>query len=1572
MTERKQDFVHLHVHSDMSQLDGCGKIPDYIAKAKEQGSNAIAFTEHGTMRGYYQHLLECQEQEMKPIYGIEFYMANDMHRKGLTQEERTEITKDLKRSEHKDAIKAYEEQHGIRDRYHLTVLAKNKQGMKNLFKLSSKGYIDGFYYKPRIDMDALIEHKEGLIVLTGCVSSWIYDRIAVGQRKRAIQEAERLREEFGDDLWIEVMPHELSEQVVANKFAIELREKWGNRPRLVATQDAHYVDPTDWQAHEVMLCIGTNDHMSNEDRFRFGDGELYLKTRQQMYADFMKHHGYMGKTHIKEALNNTMVIADLIESNIVEIDRFACLVPPVYVPGEHGGDTFKYIKELCINGWTWRQIPERAKMHAKRAGISEQEALKIYKARLKSELIAIKTQKFIDYFLLVRELYDWVRKQEIMCGPGRGSAAGSIVSFLLGITSVDPIEHGLLFERFISPSRIDMPDIDMDFEDVRRQEIIEHLRQKYGEGKVCQIATVGKLSGKQCLKDVSRVLEVPYAEVNAVTNSIIERSSGDERASMTITDSFKEFKVCREFDKRHPDVLKYASKLEGMAKNLGIHAAGVVTSPVPLEELVPLEVRKHDGRDVIVSAVDMYGVAAQGLLKLDVLGLRTLAVLNDCVRAIKERHGVEIDLESVDLNQPEVLQGFTDHDYVGIFQYDSPGADKICSGVKFEHFEDIAAMTALNRPGTARSGLATQYVARKKNPAERKKGFLHPKVSEITADTLGIIVYQEHVLRIFTEIAGFPPATADSLRKKIAKKWGDETIGKERQNFIEGAKKTIGMDEKTAGKLMDAITFFGCLRKDTLIATLDGPRAIKDINVGDIVLSCDDDIGFVENKVKNIWCTGRKNVKRILTDMGEVFATDEHWWLTPSGYVKTIDLDLGCELSYPMDMNFIGAENENMREMPGKGVLQMPLQQALPTGVQKEKDTARQSSGFKEQQIWEGDWERVEERLGQDPPISKSASKSHIWKRQSWMDGRSYCIIQEGQKVVARKTRLLYEVPGQTRPNPSSPKYESASHSSQEQEQEGQQVGEFGSFVPELSQQRALGRKVSGWLPRVISIEDAGEVETWDIECDGEPHNYVLDNGLICHNSYGFNKSHATAYGIIAYWGMYLKVHYPLEFYWALLKNEPTRIRIQTFAKDAKKHGIELLPPSVSVSKKHFAIDDKHKAIRGSLVDIKGVGENAAESIMETQPYTDLFDFLDKVERRKVHRGVVVALAKAGALDDMLPNSKWFIENIEDFWLKLGKKKSAEQAKKDLADSAKFDSYGPEERQLIAASVSPLAFGKHPIDAYADFMEKNVAVKIEAMSDEDFFKNNDGKGVYIAGVIVEVKYNQIGDFHTGDLPPEIERAKMFWGKRYANVNIEDVGGKQNRVKFDIDVFDDMREVIDAGVGTPVVAHAIPNKHYENLRGHFIVDLESYRKKVECWDELTVWECLIAGKHPARTYPWKATKLKSAEQVKKDRCDNSKFFSMKERAFCGIVTNVMLKYDKRNQEMAFFGMIDASDNYIDCICFGSNWTKQVKEVVKPGAMLQIVLDRQKDNRDKKKWQHIFNGGRIRVRTIQPHK
>jgi DNA-directed DNA polymerase III PolC len=1548
----KEDFVHLHVHSDYSQLDGCGKVADYAQRAKDMGHPAIALTEHGTMRQYYTQQEACQERGIKPIYGIEFYVANDMRRKGLTDDEKTEITRDLKRGERKGAIKEYEEREGIRDRWHLTVWAQNDVGMKNLFKLSTNAWLDGFYYKPRIDVEELLKYKDGLLVATGCQSSIIMDHACLGKRKRALKEADRLYEAFGDKLWLEVMPHAGNDQILANKFAMELMGRWKNID-MVATQDAHYVDASDSEAHEVLLCIGTGDKMKNPDRFRFGDGELYLKSRKEMFRDFTKNHDYMGSKLIKRALNNTLVVSNIIDEDIVKIDRFACLMPPVDVPSRYNGDEYAYVKAMCVHGWEWREIPSRVSTYAKKHAITYKEAMTIYKSRLKHELQAIQKQKFITYFLLVRDLYDWARKQDIMCGPGRGSAAGSFVAYLLGITSVDPIEHALLFERFINPARVDMPDIDMDFEDVRRQEIIEYLRQKYGADRVSQIATVSQLSGKQCLKDISRVLEIPYADVNEVTNSIIERSSGDERVSQTIVDSFKDFKVCREFNKKYPDVLKYARKLEGMHKNLGIHAAGVVTSPVPLVDITPLEVRKHADGDVVVTAVDMNGVQAHGLLKMDVLGLRTLAVLKDAVRAIKERHNVVIDLERLDLNLADILQAFTAHDYVGIFQYDSPGADKICTGVSFDTFEDVAAMTALNRPGTARSGLATEYVDRKKHPEKRTQGHFHPKVSAITADTMGVIVYQEHVQRIFTDIAGFPPGTADSLRKKIAKKFGDETIGKERENFIRGAREHSGIDEKIAGKIMDAITFFGCLKCDTMISTPSGLKRIDHLRDGDAVYSYLNG-KLVVNTIKSVGISGVKKIVLMDTTCGTVFSTLEHWWRNGFGeYIQTKKLNIGDKLEV------VNVYNGRMyKGNIGKRI----VRPALPTKIQKRKNGIRKSCWFNTQQN-KYSWQRVEKRSGQDASINRGAIRKDLWFKKSFLGGWPYIRIQKDKKRIIENKQNVPTLWLQTIETPSA-KYEISSRPPYRQESKKQRIGEFRGVVPIMPFVGTYGRQnESRFHASVKSITYVGLAETWDMECVNEPNNYVLANGLISHNSYGFNKSHATSYGVIAYWGMYLKVNYPLEFYWALLKNTPERIRIQAFAKDAKRHGIELLPPDVSVSRREFAIDPARNAIRGSLVDIKGVGEAASQSIMDNQPYTDLFDFLTRVERRKVHRGVTLALAKSGALK-FIPNIKWFVDNIDSFWKEWNKGKGgATRAKEMLNASTEQPDYADEERQLIASRVNPLAFGKHPIDAYKDFIDKNVKVPMVMMSDESFWEDNNDKGVYICGVILEVKYNQIGDFHTGELPSESDRKKMFWGRRYANVNVEDAGGKQNRIKFDIDIFDDMRELIDAGIGTPVIVHAVPNKQFENLRAHFAIDLEGYRKKIEFNERLNVWESIIAGQHPAQMVIWKAKGLMIGEQVAEQRTQNIQFFENKTHKFTGVVLQIRFKYDKKDKLMAFFSMIDAVGNSIDCICFASNWIAEFGNIIKAGNLLSIELSRQKDIRNKRKWQYFFNGGNI---------
>lgn len=1264
------DFVTLHTHSDMSQLDGCGTIGGYVKAAKERGHRAIAITDHGTMRGYMKLHEATEEHGIKPIYGIEFYVSPDMRRRGLTDEEKAEVTKGLKKAECKDAIKNHEERMGIRDRWHICAWARDDVGLRNLYKLSSAAFMEGFYYKPRIDVNELEKYSEGVMISTGCLSSPVNDSWNAGKRRQALEYADRLHGIFADRLWFEVQPHAIADQRVANALMLKLAERYGGTDRLLATQDAHYIEQSDWEHHEILLCIGTGSNLDDPNRFKFDGNEFHFRRRKEMAEAFARHHEFMPSHLVKKALDNTLAFADQCTAKVV-VDWRKALLPEPGIPESFGHDTFAYLKHLCLTGWAWRDMPQRVAAYAAREGIDMNEATQRYTARLKHEMGALKRQGFVNYFLIVRDIYAFAREQRHVLGPGRGSVAGSLVAYLLGITAIDPIEHGLIFERFINPHRIDMPDCDMDFEDRRRHEIIEYIRRTYGDDKVCQIATIGKLSGKQCLIDVSRVLDVPLMRVRQVTSSIIERSSGDERASQTIVDSFKDFDVCKKFNEDYPKVLYHAQHLEGMAKNLGIHAAGVIASSVPLTDVIPLEVRKHDGADVVVSATDMYAVAAVGLVKFDILGLRTLSVIHDALTAIEERHGRVIDMESVadvDLQDQRVLGAFTAHDYGGIFQYDTPSADKVCMGVNFDTFEDVAAMTALNRPGTSRSGLATKYVERKKNPALVAKVDFHPMVSEITKDTLGILVYQEHVIRIFTEIAGFAPGTADSLRKTIAKKIGDETLGREREAFVEGAlKHTPGMTKDVANRIMDAITFFG---------------------------------------------------------------------------------------------------------------------------------------------------------------------------------------------------------------------------------------------------------------------------------------------------SYGFNKSHATAYGMIAYWCMWLKVYYPLEFYWALMRNEPDRIRVQQIAKDAKRHGIPLLPPHVSVSNQQFSIDDGLGAIRGSLVDIKGVGEKAAAAVIAAQPYTDIVDFADRVDRRQCNRGAVAALAKAGALDDMFPNIRWLVDNMERYWGTLTKprsQKSVDALDAMLEEAQSVPDYTDEERQFVTSSVNPLAFGNHPIDAYKLFMEEQVRVELADMGDENFFKDYDNKGCFVAGVVVEVKYNQIGDFHTGELPSELERKRQFWGARYANVNIEDKSGKQNRFKFDIDVFDDLRPIIDLGVGSAILVHATASNFTGTLRVQFAVDMEGFRTRVRSGEAMTMWERVISGQHPAVTYPW------PDERKANLRITNEAFWhSQGGGVFCGLVTNVKLKYDRKGGLMAYAGMISGDLRYIEVVIFASVWV-DAKRVFKAGRLLKLELERQPDKR--RGWSYLYTGGRV---------
>jgi len=1258
----KESFVHLHCHSDMSQLDGCVKIEDYVAEAKKRGNPAVCVTDHGTMRGYLELHKYSEKYNIKPIYGVELYLTHDMHRKGLTQEEKSEITKGLKKSDHKKAISNYEDLNGIKDRWHLTCWALNNQGMQNLYKLSSLGYIQGFYYRPRIDLKTLCQYNEGLAVATGCVGGPAYQMYIDGKKRWAYDFVDKLSETFKDRFYIEIQPHSIDIQNKVNKIALKFKERTG--AKLIACQDAHYLNQEDWKVHDVLLCIGTHSFLDDKNRFSFPSHEFYYKTKKQMIDSFLRNHQFLSKSQIKEAINSTIEISERSDVKI-KLDAKKALLPSVDVPSKYNGNEFKYIKDLCLQGWTWRRIPDRARNYAKKKNISVKQALQIYHDRLKMELKTLRDLNFVLYFLIVHDMCKFAMDAKIMKGPGRGSGSGSIVSYLLGITSLDPIELGLFFERFINPDRKNYPDFDIDFADSRRHEIVDYIIKKYGRENVCQIATSGKLSGKSVFRDISRVLRVPLSEVNDLSYSIIDRPQGHPRQYNTIEDSFNEFDVFNSFDKKYPEVKKYASKLEGMTKTLGIHAAGVVASPIKLSNMIPLEIRNSNGEQIIVSAINMSEIESVGLVKLDVLGLRTLSVIRDCLDKIKENHGVDIDMEKIDMNDPKVLQLFTNQDFSGVFQYDTSSAYNICKGIVFEQFEDIVALTALNRPGATRSGLAEKYIARKKDPSKRTEVDLHPIINEICSDTFGVIVYQEHCIKIFTDLAGFSRGKADILRGAIGKK-KMEVLKSAREEFVNGCKDLHNIDEKLSNKIFSSIEAFG---------------------------------------------------------------------------------------------------------------------------------------------------------------------------------------------------------------------------------------------------------------------------------------------------AYGFNLAHAAAYGAIGYWCQYLKKYYPTEFYWSLLKNEPSVDRIKVLAKDAKKHGVSVLNPHVNYSKDIFSIDPKNN-IRGSLVDIKGVGVGAAKTIMENQPFKNFVDFLNRIDNRKCNSGAVKAILKSGAMKGLVPNQKYFEENLSELNRILKLKKKSSKIKEFWAQSKYAPDYSNEDKMLLAYQVNPLAFDDDPLMAYRSFIDEFVGVKLHDVKNDQFFTAMDGKSVFTMGVILDCKTHQIGDFHTGELPNDLERKKQFWGSRYSNVNIDGCHEYNYRAKFDIDIFDDHVDIINSGSGTPIIIHATVDGKYNRLRVHFAVDVEKYRLDVRNNRNLDLWSRLIRGEHPLKNYLCK-------NSLSKKKYSNENFFKYNNRTgmFTGIVTHVRLKYDSKGNQMAFFGIIGI-DSYIDVICFASYW-KDIRNFMNRGLFISMQIDKvYQDNCTN----YFFNGGKVVKRKI----
>ena len=737
------DFVHLHLHSQFSLLDGANRLPDVINAVKEAGMPAVALTDHGNMFGAIELYNTARAAGIKPIVGMEAYVAQGDLR------DRTP---------------------GRGSSNHLVLLAKNETGYRNLLKLTSTAYLEGFYYKPRVDKALLRKHSEGLICLSACLKGEINEHIVATREREAEAAAREFLEIFGEgNFYLEMQDHGIPEQRLANEVVRRISRKLGIP--MVVSNDCHYLRKDDAFAHDVLLCIGTQKNLSDPDRLKYSSDNFYLKTSEEMHKIFPDDH---------QAIENTLRVAEQCDL-VIPTGKFH--LPEFPVP--EGYTLQSYFEKVVRDG-----LDERlSELRRRRAQGLVRHEDEVYRTRLEYEIQVIEKMGFPGYFLVVWDFIRHARENDIPVGPGRGSAAGSLVAYALRITNVDPLQYDLLFERFLNPDRISMPDIDIDFCMRRRGEVIHYVGEKYGRDKVAQIITFGTLAAKAVVRDVGRVMGLPYAKVDRIAKLIpdMTKSLGDavkDNEAFTIEMKDPEVK----------QVIEVGKRLEGLTRHASVHAAGVVITPQRLDDLVPLyKVTKGD-EEQVMTQWDMTIIESLGLLKMDFLGLRTLTVIDDAVKIVRQQKDPEFDLDAVPLDDAETFKIFCDGRTSGIFQFESRGMTDLLRRVKPSRFDELAALNALYRPGALSVGMVEEYIQRKQG---RKFSYALPETKPILEETYGVFVYQEQVMLTAVAVAGFTMADADKLRKAMGKKKADE-MAKMKAKFVEGAAKRGVAPEKSS------------------------------------------------------------------------------------------------------------------------------------------------------------------------------------------------------------------------------------------------------------------------------------------------------------------------------------------------------------------------------------------------------------------------------------------------------------------------------------------------------------------------------------------------------------------------------------------------------------------------------------------------------------------------------------------------------------------------------------------------------------------------------------------------------
>ena len=714
-------FTHLHVHTEYSLLDGAARIKPLVKRAKELGMDSLAITDHGVMFGAVDFYKACRAEGIKPIIGCEVYTAA-----------RSRLQKEAEIDKHQG---------------HLVLLAENNQGYRNLIKIVSRGFTEGFYYKPRIDNEVLRAHSEGIIATSACLAGRVQQELLAGNYQEAKKEALEYQSIFGKgNFFLEIQDQGLDEEKRINPLLIELSKETGIG--LVATNDVHYINQEDWEFHDILLCIQTASYVKDPDRMRFPNSEFYLKSEKEMRRIF---------SSVPEAVDNTQLIADRCNMTF-DFDHKHL---PKFVPPE-GYDNRTYLRELCEKG------------AAERYGTITEDLRK----RLDYELSTIENMGYVEYFLIVWDFINYAKSHGISVGPGRGSGAGSIVAYSLRITDIDPIKYNLIFERFLNPERVSMPDIDVDFCPVRRGEVIDYVVEKYGRDKVSQIITFNTMKARAAVRDVARVMEIPLSEADRIAKMV------PFDMKMTLDRAIEvnpELKKAYDTDPQVRQLLDAARKIEGMPRNASTHAAGVVISEAPLDDFVPLYMTDKG----VAAQFNMTTIEELGLLKMDFLGLRNLTVIADALESVERNHGVKVDFSSMEYNDPEVYKLIADGNTQGVFQLESAGMTQFMKNLAPDCFEDIIAGISLYRPGPMDS--IPTYIKNKRNPEAIT--YKDPHLEPILSVTYGCLVYQEQVMQIVRDLAGYSYGRSDLVRRAMSKKKAD-VMAQEEQYFVFGKPAT--------------------------------------------------------------------------------------------------------------------------------------------------------------------------------------------------------------------------------------------------------------------------------------------------------------------------------------------------------------------------------------------------------------------------------------------------------------------------------------------------------------------------------------------------------------------------------------------------------------------------------------------------------------------------------------------------------------------------------------------------------------------------------------------------------------